>query len=296
MSPDNPTSLAPNSGTTAGPGDARPESPHVSYAALTVGGVGFLLWALGWFALIPDHSSQLGWILEVLGPLLIAVALIMFIESLVLRIGTWAVTLGILGSIALGVSTLPFGINPANLASSGWVAVGYAMYGVGLVLGSGALLLVLARKESDLESALAESRPPCPSGCMCREMIHSSFASITIGAIGLLVWGIGFLGLAVEPSGSRFDWILAVIGSLLVSIALTMHFEHLGNRFGRAAIVIGIASAFIWSLGYLLQASNPHALPTSSWYSYLFLCYGVGHLLTAVTMLLVARRKYVLEH
>lgn len=286
--------LPSSSGTAAAAGAARPESPQVSYAALGFGGAGFLLWALGWFVLIPDHSSQLGWILEVLGPLLIAAALIMFIESLVLRIGKGALTLGILGSIALGFSTLPFGTNPANLESSSWVAVGYALYGVGLVAGSGALLLVLARKES----ALAKSRPPCPSGCTCREMIHSSFTSITIGAIGLLTWGIGFLGLAVEPSGAgaSFEWILAVVGSLLVSIALTMHFEHLGNRYGRWAIIIGIASAFIWSLGYLLQAVNPQALPTSSWYGYLFLCYGIGHLLTAVTMVLVVRRKYILEH
>ena len=86
-----------------------------------------------------------------------------------------------------------------------------------------------------------------------------------------------------------------MVGSLLVSVGLTMHFEHLGNRFGRVAIVTGIASAYIWSLGYLLQAINPGALPMSSWYTYLFLCYGVGHLLTAVSMVMVARRKYVLE-
>jgi hypothetical protein len=206
------------------------------------------------------------------------------------------VTLGILGSVALGLSTLPFGIDPANLASSGFVAYGYAIYGVGLVLGSASMLLVLARKEADIESFVHESRPECEPGCLCPDNIHSSFASITIGAIGLLVWGIGFLGLSVDEAGSRFHWLLAVVGSLLVSVALTMHFEHLGSRFGRLAIVTGIASAYIWSLGYLLQALNPGASPLSSWYTYLFLAYGVGHLLTALSMVLVARRKFVLEH
>ncbi|CAB4945657.1 unannotated protein [freshwater metagenome] len=284
-----------SSGARGAPGEGRPESPHVSYAVLGVGGAGFLVWALGWFALIPDNLSRLGWIFEVVGPLLIAAAMIMFVETVVRRIGRWAVALGVLGSVALGISTLPFGINPTNLESSGSVAFGYAAYGVGLVLGGVSLFLVLARKEADVEGFLRASRPECESGCLCQDNIHSSFASITVGAIGLLVWGIGFLGLSVDPSSSRFDWLLAVIGSLLVSVALTMHFDHFGSRFGRAAIVTGIASAYIWSLGYLLQAINPGALPTSSWYTYLFLCYGVGHLLTAVSLVLVARRKSALE-
>jgi hypothetical protein len=185
--------------------------------------------------------------------------------------------------------------NRANLSLSNYVVFGYAAYGVGLVLGSVAMLLVLARKEADVEAFVANSHLACPPGCMCRDNIHSSFASIAIGGIGLLVWGIGFLGLSVDQPGSRFHWMLAVIGSLMVSIAITMHFDHLGNRFGRLAIATGILSAYIWSFGYLLQAINPGAVPTSDWYTYLFLCYGVGHLLTAVSMLLVARRKYVLE-
>ena len=282
-------------GPQAGPDVDRPESPHVSFAVLGVGAAGFLVWALGWFALIPDHQSRLGWTLEVVGPLLIAAAMIMFVETLVRRIGKWAVALGVLGSVALGVSTLPFGINPANLESSGPVAFGYAAYGVGLVLGGVSLLLVLARKEADVEGFLHASRAECEPGCMCQDNIHSSFASITVGAIGLLVWGIGFVGLSLDESSSRFHWLLAVVGSLLVSVGLTMHFDHLGSRFGRVAIVTGIVSAYIWSFGYLLQAINPGALPTSSWYTYLFLCYGVGHLLTAVSLVLVARRKRSLE-
>ena len=267
----------------------------MSYAVLGVGAVGFLIWALGWFALIPDHESRLGWIFEVVGPLLIALAMIMFVESLVRRIGKSAVAFGVLGSIALGISTLPFGINPSNLESSQYVSYGYAVYGVGLILGSVAMLLVLARKEADLEHFVHDGHPECRPGCMCQDNIHSSFASITIGALGLLVWGVGFLGLSVDESGSRFHWLLAVVGSLLVSIALTMHFDHLGNRFGRVAIITGIISAYIWSFGYLLQAANPGALPTSSWYTYLFLAYGIGHLLSAVSMVLVARRKRALE-
>lgn len=61
------------------------------------------------------------------------------------------------------------------------------------------------------------------------------------------------------------------------------------------AIVTGIVSAYSWSFGHLLQVIDPGALPTSSWYTYLFLCYGVGRLLTAVSLVLVARRKRSLE-
>jgi len=286
--------LLESNGPAAVASAARPESPHVSDATLVVSAAGFLLWSLGWFALIPNHQLQLGWILEVVGPLLITAAMIMGFRSMDQRIGKRAAALGILGSIALGLSTLPFGIDPVNLESRDYVAVGYGLYGLALILGSGALIILLAKKESDLGAALAKSRPACPGDCTCGYRIHSSFISITTGAIGLLVWGIGFLGLAGEPSGVRYDWILAAVGSLLASVALTMHFEHLGRRFGQVAIVIGVISAFLWSFAYLLMAINPYALPTSTWYNVLFISYGASHLLTAVSIVLVMRHKRVL--
>ena len=112
--------------------------------------------------------------------------------------------------------------------------------------------------------------------------------------MGLLIWGIGFLDLAAQPEGSEIGWILAVIGSAVVTAASAAHFAHLGALFGRAGLIIGLTSAVIWSVGYGMQAVNPNAGVLSSWYSVLFMCYGVGHVLTAVSLVLVAFRKAAL--
>jgi hypothetical protein len=250
---------------------------------------------LGWFVLIPNHESQLGWALEFLGPLLIAIAIIMYEESLTPRIGRIAVILASAGALIGAFSTSIFAINPANLETTGGVAFGYGAYGVGLILGALSLGAVLVRKELHLSQANVSSYPLCEDGCACGTVIHSSFASIALASAGLLTWGIGFLVLAAQPGGSEIGWDLAVAGSLSVTIALFLHFEHLSTRFGRGAIITGMISAAIWCFGYAMEAINPNAGVLSSWYADLFICYGIGHLLTAVSLLLVARRKAALE-
>jgi len=271
------------------------EPPQIHLSVLYVATAGFTLWGLGWFLLIPNHESQLGWALEFIGPLLIAIAIMMYEKSLTPRIGRLAVIFASAGALIAAFSTSIFAISPSNLEKSAGVAFGYGAYGVGLVLGALSLGAILIRKESHLAAAPAHTYPMCPVGCHCETVIHSSFASIAIGAAGLLTWGIGFLDLAAQPNGSEIGWDLAAVGSLGVTIALIMHFAHLGQRFGRAAIITGIASALIWTIGYSLEAINPNAGVLSSWYTDLFLCYGVGHLLTAFSLLMVARRKSARE-
>ncbi len=270
-------------------------SPQIRPAVLYVAALGFALWGLGWFVLIPNHESQFGWALEFLGPLLIAIALIMYEETLTPRIGRLAVILASAGALIGASSTSIFAINPTNLESTAAVAFGYGAYGVGLILGALSLGAVIVHKEQHLSKANVSSYPLCDAGCVCGTVVHSSFASIGLGAAGLLTWGVGFLDLAAQPGGSEIGWDLAVAGSLGVTIALFVHFEHLSARFGRTAIITGMLSAAIWSLGYLLQAINPNAGVLSSWYTDLFLCYGIGHLLTSVSLLLVVRRKAALE-
>jgi hypothetical protein len=272
-----------------------PVPPQIRFSVLYIAALGFALWALGWFVLIPSHESQLGWILEFVGPLLIAVAIIMYVQSLAARIGKLAVFLAAAAAVSGALSTVFFAIDPAALETIDGVRFGYGAYGVALLLGSFSLAVVLVRKEAHMTAAPAHTYPLCPVGCPCGVVTHASFGAIALGAAGLLVWGIGFLALCTEPEGTRFGWSLAVVGSLAVTSGLAAHFAHLSARFGRWAIISGVASAIIWSLGYLLEAIDPAAGPLSSWYTDLFICYGVGHLLTALSLLLVARRKRFLE-
>ena len=264
-----------------------PPEIRVSTLSLGAGALGFALWSLGWFLLIADRSSHAAWILQVVGPLLIAVGIITYIDHLTRRIGLVAVILGVLGSITCAIATLPYAINPAELASDGGMRFGYGAYGVGLVLGFCSVALTLARKES----VFARNGKVCPTGCHCQDVVHASFVTLATAAVGLLVWGIGFLQLMVEPGGSRMGWILATIGTALVAVGITAHVDHLGRRFGQLAIVTGIASAFIWSLGYLMNALKPTAGCHSTWYTALYYCYAIGHLLTAFSLVLVIGRN-----
>ena len=110
------TSYQPNSpSAVAAP---RPEAPQISYSVLTVSALGFALWGLGWFVLIPNRTSQVGWALEFIGPLLIAISIVMYERVLSPRIGRPAVLLASAGALIGAVSTSIFALNPNNLTTT----------------------------------------------------------------------------------------------------------------------------------------------------------------------------------
>jgi len=285
--------------STTDPTTARPAPrstapivpPQVSNLVLWIATGGFALWGLAWIFLIPNHSSRLGWVLQTVGPLLIAAGIIMFTESLVARVGRGVVALTAVGSICAGLSTVTFAVDPKNLATEGHVRYGYGGYAVGALLGAIALALVVARKERELTAAGSRPYPPCPIGCHCGTIIHSSFVSVTTGAAGLLIWGIGFAVHVVQPQGTSLGWVLSAIGVLLLGASFALHTDHLTQRFGGAATILGIVSLLAWVVGYALQAIKPNASPLSDWYTYLFAAYAVGHLLSALALVMIVRRK-----
>jgi len=266
-------------------------APKIGNPVLYVAAAGFALWSLGWIVLIPEHASRLGWTLEVVGPLLIAAAIIMFVSSLVARLGMAVVVFAAAGAIVGALSTIFFAIDPKNLSTTNGVRFGYGAYAAGLLLGAIAFALVLLRKETELSNAENREYPPCGIGCPCGNIIHSSFASIALSGVGLLVWGIGFIVHAVHPQGTSLGWVLSVVGALLLTVGIAVHTPHLAARFGTNMVSIGLLSVVVWLVGYLLNVIKPNAAPTDSWYTYLFLCYAIGHLLSAVSVMLVVRRK-----
>ncbi len=269
-------------------------SSQGSFVALYLAALGFFLWGLGWFVLIPNHESQVGWLLEFLGPLLIAFALLMHRQALAQRMGAVAVALAVFGALSIAFSTSIFALDPHNLEHPEGITFGYGAYAVGLLLGFLSMVAVFVRKEAASIVAARSGRQACATGCDCPSVVHASFGSLAASGVGLLVWGLGFLHLTFHPEGSEFGWCLSVAGSAAVTLGLAVHYPHLRLRFGRGGAISGIASAAVWSLGYLLEAISPEAGVLSSWYSDLFFCYGFGHLLTTVSLLAVARRLYAM--
>ncbi len=264
---------------------------QASSSALYLAAFGFALWGLGWFVLIPNHESQTGWSLEFLGPFLIAIAILMRCHALAHRMGVVAVALAVFGALSIALSTALFAVDPHNLEHPEGVTIGYGGYAVGLLLGFFSAAAVFIRKEAAFSAAARSGRQSCPTGCDCISVVHASFGALAASGVGLLVWGLGFLHMTFHPEGSEFGWCLSAAGSAAVTLGLAVHYPHLHLRFGRGAAVTGIASAAIWSFGYLLEAISPEAGVLSSWYNDLFFCYGFGHVLTAISLLAVVRRQ-----
>src|SRR5215471_14926278 len=94
--------------TVQAPVNEAAEPIHVSVASLMCGILGFALWGIG--SLVRAGSLEHVRVaegLEVIGPLLIAVAIILYVDHLSYRIGRIAVVLLIIGPIVYGISRIP---------------------------------------------------------------------------------------------------------------------------------------------------------------------------------------------
>src|SRR5262245_64838981 len=81
---------------------------HISVAALLSGILGFALWGIG--SLIRASSLEnvrTAEALEIIGPLLIALAIILYVDHLSNQIGRTAVVFLIIGPIVYGISRIP---------------------------------------------------------------------------------------------------------------------------------------------------------------------------------------------
>ena len=128
---------------------------HASFSQLTLVAVGTLIYGISFLGLIADQDSYLmGW-LSLIGPSMIAVAIISHIEHLSLRVGRPAVLLAIVGvSIWAGKN-----ITRATtdlMSDPDWSAfLVNGLQGISMLLGAMACLLVVAHKRAWAASAVA---------------------------------------------------------------------------------------------------------------------------------------------
>ena len=273
--------------TTSAPasGDGSIEPVHASYFSLAVGALGFLLAGLG-EVLHSTNASQLVFVMEVLGPLLIAIGAITYIDHLANRLGLWPVILGIIGSMAWALAELPYAMKPANVNVVSWVQFEWNVKGAAFLLISLSLFLVVARKEAQLE--LGTSDP--------LTTIHASFKSLTFAAVGFFMTGICYLEVAhSDGRWSRLDKSLVAIGLALIAVGVTTHIDHITNRLGRTAVVLGIIGIFMRALAYLPLVANLSFATIEQWYRVGRYVSGAGLILVAVGLVLVSLRKRTLE-
>ncbi|CAB4957304.1 unannotated protein [freshwater metagenome] len=254
-----------------------------SYLSLTCGAIGALVYGLGCLAVwITPEGTRLAWGLQVVGPLLVAVGLSTQLEHMARRIGSWAVRLGIIGLFVWAVSGVPFLISPESYASPGWNQVLYLAWSAAYLLFALALFLVLGRKESRLEQG----------GATGDAGIHASFSSLTLGAVGWMLFGLGFLAYAEDLVGTRFAWGMQAAGPILLALALATHLDHLARRLGVAAVTVAIVGAGVWSLTTVAFVFDPPLAQSATWGPLCFWgVYGAGIVLGGVSGVLVIARK-----
>lgn len=271
------------------PSVAPPEDIHASFFTLITATLGLFVTAAGliWMWQVPTASPVIALWLEILGPVLIGVAVTSHIDHLANRIGHFAVISTIVGVFLWGVAYLPFAIDNLNYGSTTWQRVFYSAWGAAFLLFAVTLFVVAWHKEDRLEhNDLAKEH-----------IIHVSFPVLIVAAIGTLLFACGLFDLAFNPSGSsQMTWVLEAIGPLLLAVAVTMHIDHMSKHIGRLAVIFGILGMFVWALPNVPLAFKPSLVRDSDWGPFLTNgCFGLGYALLGLTAVLLVMRKRNLE-
>jgi len=281
--------------TANGAVDEATEPIHVSVASLICGILGFALWGIG--SLIRAGSLEhvrTAEALEVVGPLLIALAIILYVDHLSSRIGRTAVVLLIVGPIVYGVSRIPAFLKWETVR---WARYEWTSYAVGHLLVGLGLLMVAIHKEMQMKAAL-EHYETNAGGPAPDITVHASFVSLLSAAGGLILVAISeFDDIAggIDPVRNRFDFILRAVGALLITVGIVSHIDHLVRRIGMLAVSVGILASLAWFFAYVPRVYNPHFDASSSWGDVKWVAFGVAYLLAALAGALVLMRKVQLE-
>jgi hypothetical protein len=281
--------------TASGAIDELTEPLHISVAALGCGILGFALWGIG--SLIRAGSLEnvrTAEALEVVGPLLIALAIVLYVDHLSNRIGRSAVVLLIIGPIVYGISRIPafFEWDTVRWARYEWTsyAVGHLLVGLGL-------LMVAVHKERQMKAALDHYRVNA-AGPAPAVTVHASFISLLSAAGGLILVAISEfddISGGLDPVRNRFDFVLRAVGALLITVGIVYHIDHLIRRIGLPAVSVGIAASLAWFFAYVPRVYNPHYDFSTSWGDVKWVAFGVAYLLAALAGVLVLLHKKQLE-
>lgn len=255
------------------------EPIHVTRTTMGLATAGFTLWGAGWMMLwLVQSGTRWEWVLLTVGALLLAVAVLTHISHLRARFGSAALIVLNIGCALPIALFLPFAL---ELDLGGHRRTyAYAMWGAAWLTGSLGAFLIMARKEARLES---RDRSP-------RTEIHASFLQLTLVAVGMLIYGISFLGLMSDQSDRLMGW-LSLIGPSLIAVSIIAHVEHLSLRVGRPAVILAILGVSIWA-GKNITRATSDLMSDPDWSAFLVNgLQGISMLLGAIACLTVVAHK-----
>ena len=251
------------------------QSSMSSSRSLMIAALGFVVWAVGYLAIaLPFHTGAWEWAICVLGPLIIAVAVLTQGSAFRVRFGTPAYVLFVIALVVGAFEFLPLALN-IGAGSSGWAAVPYELWGTGWIIGGIGVLVVIAHKQSQHATS---------GGTV------ASYAQLSLLSSGMLVYGIGFDELGNDRLSHEFVAV-AFGGAVLIAIALIAMRRSLTAQMGAPAASLAIFIACAWAVKDISREIGD--LMTNATFSkeMIFGFGTVAYLLAAVACLLAARRS-----
>ena len=259
------------------------ESFAVKPAVIGLGICGLFLTGIGmiagWIFLQSGLFQVTQW-LQVIGPLLIAVALIFYFRPLRPRVGAFAVTTASIGALLWGVSNLPFVLSSQTAGDPMWSAFFFHAWGVSFLLIALSAFAILWIKEARL---VRHDTSP-------EHTIATSFRTLAAIGVGALVISIAYFMQATDGQGIRISWILQAVGPLLVALVLIATFKNNAQFVGRAGLILGIIAFTVWGASVIPLVVAPALQTNITWAPFLLGgCYGIGFLLLGFQMCFVLR-------
>ena len=190
------------------------EFVQVNRKSLWVAAVGLLLLSIGavgmgWF---PGYD-RFNFTLQALGPLAIAVALLIEWRTHVERRGWAALVLFILSLITFGALWVPYAINPASLGTTEATQLGFLMSGIASICASIGTFAVMQRKESYLEHPTNSVNP----------QIKATSMQLLLFGVGTLLYGVDLIWVGEEDSNHRQFSLLAIALVLIMIVAIALY-------------------------------------------------------------------------
>jgi hypothetical protein len=263
-----------------------PEDIHASFFTLTVAMLGLFLAAGGLIWIWRSPQTPVAFWLEVVGPLLIAVAVTSHVDHLATRIGYFTVISTIAGSFLWCVADLPFALHVEKFSVKIWEQVFFGVWATSFLLFSLGFFVVAWIKEQRFEhDDLAKEH-----------IIHISFPTLLLAAAGMLILSIGLYGMVGDVSGPRLSWIFRAVGPMLIAAAMIGHIGHMAKHIGRLAVILGIAGVVVWAISPIPLAISPSLAINPTWGQFLIRgMLGITYAIFGVSTLLLILRKRMLE-
>jgi hypothetical protein len=215
---------------------------------------------------------------------LIVAALLAHFDHHRRRFGIAALIFINLGVIASAAVWLPYAWDPSLRGTDGGKLFTYSAWGAAWLLGCVGTIFVLIRKEQRLKHA--DKSPETE--------IHATFFQLVLVGAGTLVYGLGFILLALDLENDLAA-VLSVVGPALIAISVIAHVEHLTLRIGRPAVVLTVVGVSVWALKNLTRVFTDWMQDPSLAKFWVYGIQGIVFALGAIACFLVLAHKKAWE-